>query len=264
MTIVLLQNSWRSSREATLDAVISTLSGAIDASTDFVVLPENVLGDPADGVVSPRLASHAMEHLAGLARRHGSYLLTGSWPEEHAGEVVSVARLLQPDGAVLAELRRPLAGTEAGPGTDFPVVETDRGTVGILLGQDFWTMEVPRIQSLRGAELLLVAGSIGTLNRAARVSAIWGIATLNCTAVAFASTTGGPHTGGSTVAQPDGVVEQAGAEPAAVRASWDADHLRQLREPDLRFKQTLWFGLWARRTELYAPLLQESPALRIG
>lgn len=39
-----------------------------------------------------------------------------------------------------------------------------------------------------------------------------------------------------------------------VSAAWDLDHLRHLRQPDLRFQETLWFGLWARRPDLYTSL----------
>jgi hypothetical protein len=56
------------------------------------------------------------------------------------------------------------------------------------------------------------------------------------------------------VAAPEGVLAEAGTDEGVIEAPWDVARIRHLREPDLRFQQTLWFGLWARRTELYTDL----------
>jgi predicted amidohydrolase len=134
-------------------------------------------------------------------------------------------------------------------------VETEFGRVGLLLGPDFWLVEPPRIECLAGAELLLVAGSLDGREKAAQRSAVWGIATLNTVAIAFSSALSNRSGGGSAVATPERFVAEAGADECVIEAQWDVERIRYLREPDLRFQQTLWFGLWARRPDLYQALV---------
>lgn len=257
MTIFLAQHARRADAEATATAVLDDLDSRVTGEASFVVLPENVFttgdGDPA---LPRRLRERCLDRLTALARNRGTYVLTGSWPEERpGGGLMQVARLLDPAGSVCARVERPvLPDGTTGTGDDFPVVETPFGHVGVLLGPDFWLIEPPRAQCLAGAELLLVAGSLDGTQQAAQRAAVWGIATLNTVAVAFAGSLGERRGGGSAMAMPEGFVAEAGTEEGVVEAPWDAARIRHLREPDLRFQQTLWFGLWARRTELYTDL----------
>ncbi|TFE58516.1 carbon-nitrogen hydrolase family protein [Streptomyces sp. ICN441] len=257
MTIFLAQHARRADAEATATAVLDDLDSRVTGEASFVVLPENVFttgdGDPA---LPRRLRDRCLDRLTALARNRGTYVLTGSWPEERPdGGLMQVARLLDPAGSVCTRVERPvLPDGTTGTGDDFPVVETPFGHVGVLLGPDFWLVEPPRAQCLAGAELLLVAGSLDGTQQAAQRAAVWGIATLNTVAVAFAGSLGERCGGGSAMAMPEGFVAEAGTEEGVVEAPWDAARIRHLREPDLRFQQTLWFGLWARRTELYTDL----------
>ncbi|WP_433303911.1 carbon-nitrogen hydrolase family protein [Actinoplanes sp. CA-030573] len=258
MTIFVAQHARRDSAEATVAAVLDDLDGWVTDDASFVVLPENVFAatDVDRAPFAPALREQCRDRLAALARRHGTYVLTGSWVEDRPGAgPAQVVRLLDPDGAVCAQVERPvLANGTTGAGTDFPVVETPFGHVGVLLGPDFWLVEPPRVECLAGAELLLVAGALDGVQQAAQRSAVWGIATLNTVAVAFASALSESSGGGSAVAMPEGFVAEAGTAEGVIEAPWDVAKVRHLREPDLRFQQTLWFGLWARRTELYADL----------
>ena len=257
MTIFVAQHARRAEPEATVAAVLDDLDRRVGDDASFVVLPENAfaVGDPVAALPS-RLREQCLDRLTALARDRGAYVLTGSWPEDRpGGGLVQVARLLGPDGSVRAEVERPvLADGTTGTGDDFPVVETPFGNVGVLLGPDFWLVEPPRVECLAGAELLLVAGSLDGAQQAAQRAAVWGIATLNTVAVAFAASLSERSGGGSAVAMPEGFVAEAGTAEDVVAAPWDVAKIRHLRAPDLRFQQTLWFGLWARRTELYADL----------
>ncbi|MFD7449594.1 carbon-nitrogen hydrolase family protein [Kitasatospora sp. NPDC059827] len=257
MTIIVAQHARRADEAATVEAVLADLERRVTPEASFVVLPENAFA-VGDGVraLPPRLRDQALERLAELARTRRAHVLTGSWAEPAAdGGLEQVARLLDPDGSVRVELRRAvLADGSTGTGDDFPVVDTESGRVGVLLGPDFWLVEPPRIQCLNGAELLLVAGSLDGRNRAAQAAAVWGIATLNTVAVAFASALGARSVGSSAIAMPERFLARAGAEECLLEAGCEVEHIRYLREPDLRFQQTLWFGLWARRPQLYAAL----------
>ncbi|MFD9686361.1 carbon-nitrogen hydrolase family protein [Kitasatospora sp. NPDC059088] len=287
MTIIVAQHARRADEAATVEAVLADLERRVTPEASFVVLPENAFA-VGDGVraLPSRLRDQALERLAELARTRRAHVLTGSWAEPAAGGgLEQVARLgggarggapaaggggargpgrVHPDGGVGVELRRAvLADGSTGTGDDFPVVDTESGRVGVLLGPDFWLVEPPRIQCLNGAELLLVAGSLDGRNRAAQAAAVWGIATLNTVAVAFASALGARSAGSSAIAMPERFLARAGAEECLLEAGCEVEHIRYLREPDLRFQQTLWFGLWARRPQLYAALT-DGPAPGTG
>ncbi|MFI8895665.1 carbon-nitrogen hydrolase family protein [Streptomyces paradoxus] len=257
MTIFVAQHARRATPEATAAAVLDDLDSRVTDEAAFVVLPENAFTTGDAGPALPRpLRERCLERLTTLARTRGTYVLTGSWAEERpGGGLVQVARLLDPSGSECARVERPvLPDGTTGTGDDFPVVETPYGQVGVLLGPDFWLVEPPRIECLAGAELLLVAGSLDGTQQAAQRAAVWGIATLNTVAVAFAGPLSERCGGGSAVAAPEGFVAEAGTDEGVIEAPWDVERIRHLREPDLRFQQTLWFGLWARRTELYTDL----------
>jgi predicted amidohydrolase len=263
MNVQVLQNEWKATPEATLGAIEKDLGRAAFAGSDFVVLPEHALGKPGAEPLDRSIRERTLDVLSTFARRQRTYVATGSWLEERDGKLTNAARVLDREGTLIATVLRAQGNGESETGDDFPVFDTDLGKVGLLLGQDFWMLETTRIQSLRGAELILVSGSVNALNREAKLSAIWGIATLSCVAVAFASAVGlgGRHAprGGSTIALPNRVLSQAGDRPTHLAGEWDNGTMRQLREADLTFKNTLWFGLWARRRELYGPLTTPTP-----
>lgn len=266
--ILVAQYRRRSEAHATLAAVLADLDQKVTPSTGFVVLPENALAAAEAGALPDALREEACQRLADLARRHHTYVLTGSWAENSAAGpgLENVTHLLTPDGDVEVTLRRPIDDHgRTGTGDDFPVVDTPHGRVGVLLGPDFWLVEPPRIQCLAGAELLLVAGSTDGTQTDSQHAAVWGIATLNTVGVAIANGLDSPSAGGSGIAVPDGFLAWAGTQQALVSAAWDVEHIRHLRQPDLKFQETLWFGLWARRPDLYQSLTaRDHPASTVG
>lgn len=255
MTVVVAQHRRRADSGATIEAVLDDLEEQVNSDAAFVLLPENAFTGEDGSSPSRAQAGRCLERLAALARDRQAYILTGSWLEDHTNGPAQVARLLDPSGSVHLEISRPIEEDGAtGTGDDFPVVETELGRVGVLLGPDFWLVEPPRIQCLWGAELLLVAGSLTGVDVVAQRAAVWGIATLNTVAVALASSLSAQSGGGSAVAMPDGFRVEAGDREGLFEAPLDLDRIRHLRTPDLRFQETLWFGLWARRPELYSTI----------
>jgi predicted amidohydrolase len=74
----------------------------------------------------------------------------------------NTAVLFDRRGAIVGRYRKthlPLAEAESGvtPGSDYPVFETDFGTVGILICWDHWFPETARILRTRGAEIILIS-----------------------------------------------------------------------------------------------------------
>ncbi|MFJ7769632.1 carbon-nitrogen hydrolase family protein [Streptomyces sp. NPDC097107] len=255
--VFVAQYRHRADARATLDALTALLDAGVTPRADFLVLPENTLALPDAGPLPTALREEALTYLARIARRNDAHVLTGSWAEENpdGSGVEQVAYLLDPEGGIRLTVRRALdARGRTATGDDFPVVDTEHGRVGVLLGPDFWLVEPPRIQCLAGAELLLVASSTSGGTTDSQHAAVWGVATLDTVGVALAAGLGAPSAGGSGIAVPDGFLAWAGTREAVVSAAWDPDHIRHLRKPDLRFQETLWFGLWARRPELYASL----------
>ncbi len=257
MTIVIAQHARREDADSTVKAVLADLNHKVTTEASVVLLPENAFLGWDGSSPSPALADHCLERLGALAASRSAYVLTGSWLEGEGDAANQVARLLDPTGSVLLELRRSLEPDgSTSTGTDFPLIETSIGRLGVLLGPDFWLVEPPRIQCLQGAELLLVSGSLTGRDQAAQRAAVWGIATLNTVGVALASSLSATSNGGGAVAMPEGFLVEAGAEEGVFSAPLDLDRVRHLREPDLRFQETLWFGLWARRPELYSLITQ--------
>jgi len=259
MKIKVIQNQWLKTPLDTLNAVTEMISLSKMTQNDFLVLPEHVLTSPSNGPLDAEFVKHTLETFSALAKQHNTYLVTGSWLEKRHNKVVNVNRMLDRQGQCIAEIEINYSSGPPIVGSDFPVVDTDKGKVGMLLGQDFWALETTRIQSLKGAELVLVSGSIHQNNSQSKKDAIWGISTLNCVAIAFANTANsdmGNNAGFSTITRPDQVIVSSDEALDILDAEWDDDAMSNLREADLTFRNTLWFGLWARRKDLYQPLVE--------
>ncbi len=133
---------------------------------DIVVLPEliNVMGlrdavgfaEPIPGPTSLRLAERA--------RMHG-FWIAASLQETYSGAVWNTGVLIDRHGGFVGKYRKThptlseslLNGTV--PGDDYPVFQTEFGTVGYLICYDNHYPEVARCLSLKGAELLLFSNA---------------------------------------------------------------------------------------------------------
>lgn len=262
MTVVLAQHRRRADSAQTAEAVLGDLERHVTDEASFVVLPENAFAGADGSSPSEHEAAGHLDRLAALARSRRTYVLTGSWLESGPDGSTQTVRLLDPVGEVRVELRRQLEPDySTSTGDDFPVIDTEYGRVGILLGPDVWLLEPPRIQCLEGAELLLVAGSLTGRAVEAQRSAVWGIATLHVVAIAIASGIGGGARGGSTLATPEETVLAAADREGVFEAPVDLARIGHLRQPDLRFQEKFWFGLWGRRPELYSSITEPTEPL---
>ncbi len=95
-----------------------------------VVAPSGYLPDPADGVV---------RNISGIFGRDGSLL-----------GYQAKGRLSEQDRQI------------AEPGTDWAVIETEVGALGLLLGNDLLYPEIGRLLAYKGADILLGQGAAGT------------------------------------------------------------------------------------------------------
>lgn len=220
---------------------------------DFVLLPARFLGD-AGAEASAGLRAEVQGGLARLARDRHCFIVAGSLLDKE--RQCDITWLFDRRGELIHTRATPLSrGKERGDEL-FPVIATDCGPIGILNGSELWVLESTRILSLKGAELIFAPVQLTPRNAESKIASLWGLATLNCVAIAFASA---PHATGlayASVVLPSGVVTAADQHDGApVYAEIEADRMRKLRDADLTFANTLWFGLWSRRKELYGPLV---------
>lgn len=134
----------------------------------LIVFPELATTGYEVGVgftdLAEQLPGYTSNFLGKLAGDFQTYILTGMVVKHKVESVIyNAAVLLGPDGEVKGEYRKVhLKGEEKmafRAGYKFPVVETEFGQVGLLLGWDLAFPEAARGLALEGAELLVVPAS---------------------------------------------------------------------------------------------------------
>lgn len=244
-------------------AAATALVAEAAQGASLVVLPEmfNVSYEVADW---PAVAEAVPDGptcalLSRLARTHGVHLLGGSIAELHDGRVYNTATLWGPDGELLLVHRKVhlfdvdipggITFTESeflSAGDCFGVVTTELGRIGVAICFDVRFPEPFRQMALRGAEVVLLPAAFNTTTGPAH----WELQ-LRCRAVEntvfFAGCSAAPHPeveypawGHSMWVDPYGAVQaSAGREPAIVRATFDRQRLREVRDalPFLRARQ---------------------------
>jgi predicted amidohydrolase len=158
-----------------LRAAAALVAEAAGAGAQLVGLPENFAYLRREGLPVPcaqGLDGEIVGFLAAAARRHGIWLLGGSFPEDAGGErVFNTSVLLSPEGAVEAVYRkihlfdvdlRPQGGSEfresarVAPGQEIVVAKTPFGGLGLSVCYDLRFPELYRAQSERGVRFLAV------------------------------------------------------------------------------------------------------------
>ncbi len=133
--------------------------------TDLIVFPELCTTGYECGVnfteLAQRVPGPTMNLIAQRASEHGVYVAFGMAAKEKVESVLyDSAVLVGPDGDLIGEYRKMhLKGEERlafRAGFKLPVLETDFGNVGLILGWDLAFPEVARTYALDGAELLIV------------------------------------------------------------------------------------------------------------
>ena len=223
-------------------------------AADVILLPARFLGD-AGVAPAGALRAEVQQGLAHLARERHCYIVGGSLLSE-AGRH-ELTWLFDRVGALVHTHSSPLDRGQAHDAALFPVIETDVGRIGILNGDDIWVLESTRILSLKGAEVVFVPARLSSRNADSKIASLWGLATLNCVALAFASAAHADALHHASVILPSGVLaasEQVDGAPLLAEIA--PGQMGKLRDADLTFANTLWFGLWSRRKQLYGPLLE--------
>ncbi|MGQ9918498.1 MAG: carbon-nitrogen hydrolase family protein, partial [Bryobacteraceae bacterium] len=140
------------SHDQRLEEISRWIDEAAAARASLIILPETIFDYGIPGAVTARtreLAGRAADLLSRKAREHRVYLAAGA-REVSDGVIYNVALLYDRAGRLAGRYRKvhvPLSEAEAGvaAGGDFPVFETDFGTVGLLVCWDLWFPESARI-----------------------------------------------------------------------------------------------------------------------
>jgi predicted amidohydrolase len=154
---------------------LNATEASVHRKTDVILFPEGITvvgtgksyAEVAESIPGPTTAS-----LAELARKRSSYVVAGIY-EREGPAVYNTAVLLNRTGDVIGKYRKvylPREEIERGltPGSDYPVFQTDFGTVGLMICYDVFFADPARNLALKGAEMILMPiwGGDETLGKA--------------------------------------------------------------------------------------------------
>ncbi|MCZ2073974.1 MAG: carbon-nitrogen hydrolase family protein [Bryobacteraceae bacterium] len=130
---------------------------------DLIVLPEGITVVGTDlkyADVAEPLPGPTTKALGELARRKNSYIVAGLYEREDT-TIYNTAVLIDRQGQLAGKYRKvylPREETEGGitPGSDYPVFQTDFGTLGMMICWDVQYADPARALALRGAEMILL------------------------------------------------------------------------------------------------------------
>ena len=136
----------------------------------LVCFPEGYPG-PYSGPIDSngKLPAHPIESLCKKAKEKGVYVFAGCVEENPAikDTYYLCHKLISPEGQILANYRRthpthPLANAmfmggkmHLIPGEELIVVDTEIGKLGLCICSEIWAPEIPRILTLKGAQIIL-------------------------------------------------------------------------------------------------------------
>ncbi|OGL63297.1 MAG: hypothetical protein A3J27_07545 [Candidatus Tectomicrobia bacterium RIFCSPLOWO2_12_FULL_69_37] len=153
-----------------VDRAIRYLDEIAGLGAHLICFPEGYPG-PAHGPMDSKgkLSAHPIDLLREKIREVGVYCACSDVAEhEELPEVYYLCqKLIGPDGEILADHRRSQPDEPElneylfnkkrhfAPGPGPTVVETEIGTIGLLICSELWVPELPRIANLMGAEIII-------------------------------------------------------------------------------------------------------------
>ncbi|HTM50629.1 MAG TPA: carbon-nitrogen hydrolase family protein [Bryobacteraceae bacterium] len=154
---------------------LKATEATVQGKTDVILYPEGITvvgtgksyAEVAESIPGPTTAT-----LGEVARKHSSYVAAGIY-EREGPAVYNTAVLLNRAGEVVGKYRKvylPREEIERGltPGFDYPVFQTDFGTVGLMICYDVFFSDPARNLASKGAEVILMPiwGGDQTLGKA--------------------------------------------------------------------------------------------------
>ena len=182
---------------------------------------------------------YAEEAFREMARKHGVWLLPGSFFQKVEEKIYNTAIVINPQGEVVARYRkmfpfRPYEKEVAG-GTEFCVFDVPEvGRFGVSICYDMWFPETTRTLAAMGAEVILHPTLTDTIDRDVELAIARASAAINqCFFIDINGVGDGGH-GRSLVVRPTGtVVYQAGGGEEFIPIDVNLDAVRRVREHGL-------------------------------
>ncbi len=186
------------------------------------------------------LPSPAEDSFRELAKRHGIWLLPGSFFEQTNGVIHNTAPVINPAGEIIARYRKmfPFLPYETGvePGSEFCVFEVpDVGRFGVSICYDMWFPETSRTLAALGAEVILHPTLTNSIDRGVELAIAQAAAATNQCFVIDINGSGDGGVGRSIFVAPAGdVLYQAGNGEELIPIEIDLQRVRRSREVGLR------------------------------
>ncbi|WP_236000469.1 carbon-nitrogen hydrolase family protein [Bradyrhizobium uaiense] len=203
-----IQSHVSESQLTTLDCVMEQVGHAARFGVQLMVLPEyfaspNWRIDPTEATRLASINAKLLKTFGELCKSEECAVLMPNVQEED-GKLFSTSFLIGPDGNVLMSYRKVhLFADErawATAGSDYPVIETPYGRIGIMMGYDGMFPESARCLGTNGAEVILWPSRLQ--DRKERTLLAVPRAVDNRCAVILANRVDAPFGGGSMVALP--------------------------------------------------------------
>ena len=160
VTVAALQVSHFPNRDWTVTRALAQIEYAGRTGVQFGVLPEMFCFDRGEVAADPEAAAQRSDDVlarvinaAAAAHLHTVVNLV----ERSSERLFSTAFLIGPSGTVLHRYRKTHLRPDeewATAGDRLDVVNTDVGVIGLLISDEIWVPEVPRVLAVEGAEML--------------------------------------------------------------------------------------------------------------
>lgn len=182
----------------------------------------------------------AEEYFCSLARKHGIWLIPGSFYEVHEGQIYNTSPVINPAGEVVTRHRKiyPFQPYEQGvtgglEHTVFDVPEV--GRFGLSICYDSWFPETSRALASLGAEVILHPTLTNTIDRDFELSVSRTTAGINQLYFVDINNTGRLGYGQSAIFSPEGdVLHQAGRGAEIIPVFLDLNLVRRTREEGIK------------------------------
>ena len=166
--VVLPETHWGDEEWRNAEAARGYVAEAADLGVEMVCFPEGYPGPATGPLEQPELDRAPLEFVREAAAEHGVWVAASDVEAnpEQEGTYYLTLRLVSPDGEVVETYRRmqpdvpPLNAylyngkAHFLPGDDFVVADVPSARLGLVICSELWTPEIPRVNMLRGANVL--------------------------------------------------------------------------------------------------------------
>jgi predicted amidohydrolase len=204
----------------------------------MVVLSELAAHGPAAHSAQPA-GGEFEQDFQEMARRHGIWLVAGSYFEKRDGAIYNTTPVIDPSGEIVARYRKmfPFAPYEeaSAPGDEFCVFEVPEvGKFGVAICYDMWFPELLRQMTAMGAEVILNPVLAHFMDRYADIAIAQATGAMFQSYVFHINGLGEGGNGQSVIVDPAGrVLHQAQGHEAFMPIEIDLDIVRRQRERGL-------------------------------